>query len=217
MRAATLTLGLLAAALIAGAAPADAGPSARRSPGAHPELAPPAPAAKAPARAAPPRSVAPTPSVERAERDRDRGREVILVPYFHYHDPFYYDPFYYHWYGRWPYDPWWYGPPAPAYRYEVAVPADRALVTVHVKPSKATVLVDGRVVGEARDFDEPEEPLWLKPGRHVVELRRSGYQTLRLAFDLSGGEAYDLRYKLAKGEGLDARSSEATPASAAGA
>ncbi len=132
---------------------------------------------------------------------------VVLVRYFGYPLGFYpgWDTFWYP-------GPWGYGwpGPEPSYALQPAVPTDQVLVTLHIKPAKAEVTVDGRTLGKARDFDSVRKPLWLKPGGHVVEIGRGGYQTLRLALDLEGGRGYDLSYGLNKGAGVDGRSSEHT-------
>lgn len=117
--------------------------------------------------------------------------------------------FYSAWGPFWYPGPWWYGwpEPEPAYTLQPAVPKDQVLVTLHITPSKADVTVDGKTQGKARDFGSVRQPLWLKPGEHVIEIGRAGYQTLRLALELDGGHGYDLSYGLNKGQGLDARSS----------
>lgn len=118
--------------------------------------------------------------------------------FYPYWDPFWYpDPWFYGWYAR-----------EPGYLVQPAVPKDQVLVTMHIKPAKAAVTVDGKSMGTARDFDSVSQPLWLKPGEHVIEIGKPGYQTLRLSLDLEGGRAYELNYGLNKGQGVDNRSSE---------
>jgi len=97
-------------------------------------------------------------------------------------------------------DPWWYGP-NPA--FTKFIPPDQAVVELHVKQAKATLVVDGNILGEARDYDSSRDPLWLKAGRHRLELRYRGYQTLSTELDLHGGQAYQLHYRLAKQEPTD--------------
>jgi PEGA domain len=119
-----------------------------------------------------------------------------------YWGPFW-DPFWYP-------DPWWYGEPygPRGYVLQPAVPRDQSLVEFHIKPSKAMVTVDGKEIGRAKEFDTIRQPLWLKPGTHVIEIQRPGYQRLRLAIDVDGGQAYELNYALNRGQGLDNRSSQ---------
>ena len=120
-----------------------------------------------------------------------------------------------HWHPYWghrhpfhPDDPW-YRPWSLPHPSEVVVPADKVLVEVNVDPGKADVIVDGGLVGDARDLDSPAEALWLDAGEHTVVLAAPGYRTLRLRVDLQGGRRYDLRYDLQEGSGLDPRSSAA--------
>jgi hypothetical protein len=135
---------------------------------------------------------------------------VVQVHYWHPYG------FYSPWGPSWYPGSWWYGWPAygSGYTLPPAVPKDQVMLTFHVSPGKAEVTVDGKAVGKARDFDSVRRPLWLKPGEHVVEIVKPGYQTLRLAFDLAGGSGYDINYGLNKGTGVDDRSSAAAGAGA---
>lgn len=125
-------------------------------------------------------------------------------------DPFWtYGYGYYGPYGPFAFSPWYSGPAYPQ-RIETTtplVPADKAAVALDVHPSKAVITIDGEPAGRARDHDTMADALWLEPGRHVVELSADGRRTLRIEVDVEGGRAYDLRYELDKGAGLDARSS----------
>ena len=138
---------------------------------------------------------------------RVEGRYVLgFRPYW---DPFWY-PYPGWYYPAWGYPTWgWYGPRmedhVPA--LEPAVPKGKALVALRVHPSRAEVFVDGTDRGRSNRFTSVRRPLWIEPGDHVVELRRKGYQDLRLDLHLEGGHAYTLRYDLTKGEGMDKRSS----------
>ena len=128
---------------------------------------------------------------------------VILMPYYGY--GFGFDPF---WNPYWYPGYWWYGRPFDDQQYllQPVVPEGQALVTLHVVPSKAEVVIDRNDLGKARSFDSVRHPLWLKPGQHVVEISKAGYQALRLSFTVESGRAYDLVYGLNKGSGVDARS-----------
>ncbi len=123
-----------------------------------------------------------------------------------YADPFFWDPF---WYPRFGWGVYYstgpYGPP-PSYGYGQVRPRNTAPVELHVSPRKATVVVDGTNVGQARDFDSRAYPLWLKAGTHDIELSYRGRQTLRVRFDVKRGSAYRVHYDLRDGEGLDPRS-----------
>lgn len=80
-------------------------------------------------------------------------------------------------------------------------------IELHVNPRKATIVVDGTSLGQARDFSSRAYPLWLQAGTHDLELSYKGYQTLRVRFEAKPGRAYRIHYDLRAGEGLDPRSS----------
>jgi len=82
---------------------------------------------------------------------------------------------------------------------------------LNVKPKKASVTVDGKYVGQARDFNGKWDLLWLKPGGRVVELGYDGHKTLRLFLEVEGGQFLKLGERLEKGEGIDPRSTEQPP------
>jgi hypothetical protein len=90
----------------------------------------------------------------------------------------------------------WYGPPYPPYGYVRTIPADWGGVELHVSPRKALVKVDGEGVGQARDYNSDYQPLWLKPGKHTLELSREGYETLKTRIDVAPGRYYDMHYRL---------------------
>ena len=136
-----------------------------------------------------------------------RGPQVIVRPVFY--DPLFSDPF---WYPRFGWGVYYSYGPAPYYGYAQIPPPNAAPVELHVSPRKATVIVDGTNVGQARDFSSRAYPMWLKAGTHQMELSYKGYQTLRVKFDVKRGRAYRVHYELNKGEGLDPRSSRAPQA-----
>jgi hypothetical protein len=124
-------------------------------------------------------------------------------------DPFWY-PYSGLWYWGWGAPAWgWYGSVLDDHvaALEPAVPKSQTFVALRVRPSRAEVFVDSADRGKAKSFSMVTHPLWLQPGDHVIELRRKGYQDLRLDMHLDGGHAYTLRYDLTKGEGTDPRSS----------
>ena len=113
----------------------------------------------------------------------------------------------------WPYAGW-YGPgyyPRPYGPLRV-VPRDAAAVELHLHPRKATVKVDGALVGQARDFNDYYDPLWLGPGRHALEFSYSGYMTLRIGLEVRRGGHYTVRESLEEGTGDDPRSETVVPA-----
>jgi hypothetical protein len=148
----------------------------------------------------PPVTVSPGGRVASGER-AERREAFIVSPGFV--GPAFFDPF---WYG--PAWGWWGpGPTWPgAYVTMVSVPPNMARLELHVRPRKADLVIDGTDVGEARDYSADFRPLWLSPGSHQVEIRDSGYQTLRLGMNVLKGQVYDLHYRLDHGAGIDSRS-----------
>ena len=136
-----------------------------------------------------------------ARRSAVVRHHLIVGPAFV--DPFFWDPFWYPGFG-------WglsysYGP-LPSYGYAQVPRRNAAPVEMHVSPRKATVIVDGSDVGQARDFSSRAYPLWLKAGTHTLELGYRGYLTLRVKFAVKRGRAYRVHYDLREGEGIDPRS-----------
>src|SRR5262249_34238256 len=83
-----------------------------------------------------------------------------------------------------------------------------AMAQLHITPKKATVIVDGADVGQARDFSSPDEPLVLAPGTHVLEFSYDGYKSLKVRVEAVDGKTLTLQYDLEKGEGVDPRSEQ---------
>jgi len=138
-----------------------------------------------------------------------RQRTVVFRAAFG--GPFYWDPFWYPYPGFGWGISYAYGPPFYG-GYAQLPPRNAAPAELHVKPRKSTVIVDGTVVGQARDFSSQAYPMWLKAGTHQLELSYKGYQTLRVKFEVKRGRAYRVHYELNKGQGIDPRSSKAPQA-----
>jgi len=76
--------------------------------------------------------------------------------------------------------------PAPAYPPSGSLgvqPSQTAFggVSFDIMPNTAGVYVDGTYVGTVAEFSPSSQPLTLTPGRHHIEVRAAGYQTM--AFD----------------------------------
>ena len=74
-----------------------------------------------------------------------------------------------------------------------AAQARIGVVAITVEPSGAEVLVDGALVGRAPLPD----PVFVDPGRHVIEARRDGYRSIVEARELSPGSRAEVALKLA--------------------
>ena len=137
---------------------------------------------------------------------RHHGTTIIFVPWLF--SPFFFDatwgyPYYYDGYAPYGYPPYGYAP-GPYALGEAA--GDEGYFELHVHPRKASVIVDGRYVGQARDFNDLSHPLMLAAGGHVLEMEYPGFQTLRVEIDAEAGRSYDLHFELYEGEGDDPRS-----------
>ena len=49
-------------------------------------------------------------------------------------------------------------------------------VVFKVSPSSAEILVDGQLVGKARDYDGKRAVLKLEAGTHIITLQKEGYE-----------------------------------------
>jgi len=119
----------------------------------------------------------------------------------------------YGYYGSWfgPYWGYWYSPPGP-YSLVARIPQNSpGVIETDVRPKKAEIWIDGTLLGQARDYNGKWDRLWIAPGKHEVELRKEGYQTLRMFVDLPAAGYVKITETLQEGEGLDPRSMERPP------
>jgi hypothetical protein len=61
-------------------------------------------------------------------------------------------------------------------------------VSFELSPSTAEVYIDGKYVGRVSDLGSTTQPLALTPGRHHIEVRAAGYQTLSIDADVVAGQ-----------------------------
>jgi hypothetical protein len=61
-------------------------------------------------------------------------------------------------------------------------------VSFEISPATAMVYVDGTAAGAVADFTPTSQPLALAPGRHRIEVRAPGYQTIVVDADVKAGE-----------------------------
>ena len=89
-----------------------------------------------------------------------------------------YDGFYGGYYGA--YDPWYGFAPvyAPSSSYTSTSSGETGAIRLKVKPSDASVYVDGYNVGVVDDFDGAFQRLRLTPGPHRLEIRALSYRPL---------------------------------------
>ena len=73
-----------------------------------------------------------------------------------------------------------------------AVRGDAGTLRLDVRPSDASIYVDGAFRGTARDLDR----LRLTAGRHHIEMVRPGFRTEERDVEIRPGETRDLRADL---------------------
>ena len=66
-------------------------------------------------------------------------------------------------------------------------------VSFEISPSDATVFIDGSYVGTVDQFGPQTEPLRLSPGRHRIELRASGMQSMAFDSTIVAGQVIPYR------------------------
>jgi hypothetical protein len=88
---------------------------------------------------------------------------------------------------RYPYYP---GDSYPDANVSVApsVNASSGGVSFDISPATATIFVDGNYAGVVSDFGPNMAPLGLTPGRHHVEIRERGFETMAVDVDIVAGQ-----------------------------
>jgi hypothetical protein len=66
-------------------------------------------------------------------------------------------------------------------------------ISFDITPATAAVVIDGTYVGRVSDLGPTTQPMGLKPGRHHVEIRAPGYETVTFDADIVTGQV--LPYK----------------------
>lgn len=61
-------------------------------------------------------------------------------------------------------------------------------VTFDIQPTNAAVYVDGKYIGTVAEFSAQQPPLSLTLGRHHVDLRSAGFQTMSFDVDIVAGQ-----------------------------
>ena len=70
---------------------------------------------------------------------------------------------------------------------------DAGGVSFEITPSTARVIVDGTEVGSVAEFSPTSTPLTLTLGRHHIELRAAGYQTMAFDAEILAGQVIPYR------------------------
>ena len=66
-------------------------------------------------------------------------------------------------------------------------------ISFEITPATAAVIIDGTYVGRVSDLGPTSQPMGLKPGRHHVEIRAAGHETVTFDADIVSGQV--LPYK----------------------
>jgi PEGA domain len=61
-------------------------------------------------------------------------------------------------------------------------------ISFEISPATAEVYIDGTYVGRVSELGPTTQPLALTPGRHHVEIRAAGYQTMVMDSDVTAGQ-----------------------------
>ncbi len=61
-------------------------------------------------------------------------------------------------------------------------------VTFDIQPTNAAVYVDGKYIGTVAEFSPQNTPLSLTLGRHHVDIRSQGFQTMSFDMDVVAGQ-----------------------------
>jgi hypothetical protein len=107
------------------------------------------------------------------------------VPYaYPYYDPFYYPAYPYSAYPAYPAAP---APPPASVDVQPGA-ADTGGLSFEITPADAQIFVDGAYVGTVGQFMPTTQQLGLAAGRHRIEIREAGYQTIAFDVDIVAGE-----------------------------
>ncbi len=95
----------------------------------------------------------------------------------------------------WPWWGWWVAS-APG-----VTPRDVAVVDTDVSPEEARVLLDGKVIGVADDFDGYPGYLLLEPGTYELEFALPGYASEKVTLEARAGRYYTFDHRLQRSPG----------------
>jgi hypothetical protein len=132
------------------------------------------------------------------------GHRPVARPHRSYYGGFYYRPSFYsawYWpapyysyrpYGAWAYDG--YGP------YSAYYHPDAGALDLDIKPEKASIYLDGELIGIADNYDGWPRYLWLREGTYHLVAYHEGYQTLAREVRIRPGEVIALKDAMQRGE-----------------
>ncbi len=86
-----------------------------------------------------------------------------------------------------------------------------SVVNTKIKPKYTRLLLDGRPIGRARDFDGDPGPLFLRPGRYRIEAIFGGYQTTVFEVDARPNCLFRIKHQMSRISGTAKESKKAYP------
>jgi len=85
-------------------------------------------------------------------------------------------------------------------------------VRVQVEPEDADVFVDGYFAGRVDDFNGVFQRLYLRPGRHELAFKKSGYRTHRVRLFVAADHTIKIHYEMVRGTGAPSEAVIGSPA-----
>ena len=73
-------------------------------------------------------------------------------------------------------------------------------VSFDISPSTADVYIDGKFAGHVSDLGPTTQPLGLTPGRHHIEIKASGYQSMIVDADVVAGQVIPYQGQMQRGQ-----------------
>ncbi|MCP4896721.1 MAG: hypothetical protein GY906_07055 [bacterium] len=91
-------------------------------------------------------------------------------------------------------------PPAPATGIGPSQPP--AIVDTSIRPRRARLFLDNRLIGLATDFDGSPDFLFLQTGVYRLRVELGGYVSETVLIDANSGYRYDLAFRLERQDGV---------------
>ena len=98
----------------------------------------------------------------------------------------------------------------PGWEQNISAP-NLAVVNTQIKPKHTRLLLDGRPIGRAGDFDGGPGPLFLRPGRYRIEAVFGGYRTTVFEVDARSNCLFRIKHLMSRISGTPKESKRAFP------
>jgi len=121
----------------------------------------------------------------------------------YYYNPYFYGPY---GYGRYPYRRYGRESSVGTLNLALAKQAGLGAVQLQVKPRRAKVYLDGKLIGNAGNFDGYPNYLWLEEGTHRLVFHRDGRETSAAEVTIKPGAIGRVRVRMKRGETIDPES-----------